>query len=309
IRAAATAAAVTDVVTVGSPWGAVAFDALRTGLGGDAVRLLDRLRRPVLTDWPDVVLAQEATPLQQIHLLIRRSRAAVAFPSAADETRRAGLTVHAVFGALDQGTLDRGVAAYVAAGLQARIAAAEDAAVPGSTERTALHAAGYVPVLDLNLGGLLVGAGATLELVRIARSGAQLDAALARAVIVDLHLGVHDGWLVGGPGSASTVGELRWMSARIEVPLDGSPGDAELVLHEATGFGVDRERWVVRADPTRAAPDVPASDITAALPEGRLLRSDVVARLRAASPDLSALLDLLGLTRNGGLDPDGLDRL
>src|SRR5258707_1217679 len=99
------------------------------------------------------------------------------------------------------------------------------------------------------------------------------------------------------------------MSARIEVPLDGTPGDAELVLHEATGFGVDRERWVVRADPTRAAPDVPASDVTAAVPEVRVLLSDVAARLRAASADLSGLLDLLGLTRDGGLDPDGLDRL
>lgn len=309
LRMSATAAAVTDVVTVGSPWGAVAVDTLRTGLGGDALRLLDRLRRPVHTDWPDLVLAQEATPLQQAHLVIRRSLATAQLPSAADEARRAGLAVHAVFGALDQDTLDRGIGAYVAAGMRARISAAADAVVPGTTERTALHAGVDMPVLDLDLGGLLVGVGATLELVRVARSGARLDATVACAVIVDVHLGVHDGWLVGGPGSASTVGELRWMSARVEVPLDGSPGDAELVLHEARGFGVDRERWVVRADPSRAAPDVPASDITAALPEVRVLLSDVVARLRAASPDLRALLDLLGLTRDGGLDPDGLDRL
>ncbi|HEU4426504.1 MAG TPA: DUF6603 domain-containing protein [Pilimelia sp.] len=317
VRAAATATAVSDVITVGSPWGPVAVDALRTGLGGDALRLLDRLRRPVHADWPDAVFAQEATPLQQTHLLVRRSLAAALsadlaaeLPSAAGEARRTGLTVHAVFGALDERTLGRGIGAYVGAGIQARMPAAEDAAVHSTTARTRLHAGVDVPVLDLDLGGLLIGVGATLELCRVSRTaGSALEAALVRAVIVDVRFGVNDGWLVGGPGSSSTVGELRRMSARVEVPLDGSQGDAELVLHEARGFGVDRERWVVRADPAGAAADVPASDITAAVPEVRVLLSDAVARLRAASPDLSALLDLLGLTRDGGLDPDGLDRL
>ena len=317
IRAAATVTAVSDVVTAGSPWGPVAVDSLASGLGGDALRLLQRLRRPAAPDWPDGLLARQATPLQQLHLIVRRSLAHLGsataeadLPSAAAEARRAGLAVHAIFGALDPEGISRGIGEFVAAGIQAREAAAT-AAVPAGTAVTALHAGLDVPVIDLHLGGLLVGVGATVELCRLGRAtpGPGLDATPVRGVILDVHLGVPDGWLVGGPGSASTVGDLRWMSARIEVPLDGRPGEAELVLHEARGFGVDRERWVVRADPALAAPDVPAADITGAVPEVRVLLADAVARLRAASPDLAALLDLLGLTRSGGLDPDGLDRL
>ncbi|MEJ1109450.1 MULTISPECIES: DUF6603 domain-containing protein [unclassified Kribbella] len=314
LRAAAEVTAVTDAVTVGTPWAGLAVDSLDTGLGGDALQLLRRLRRPDRQPWPDRLLAQEATPREQAYGVIRRSLDILApgndLPSAGAEARRAGLAVHAVFGSLDDETLSRGLAAYVADGIEARIAAASPG-VTGDTARTALHAGIDVPVIDLDLGGLLVGVGATVELVRIGRAtpGPGLDASLVRGVVVDVHLGVHDGWLVGGPGSSSTIGDLRWMSARIEVPLDGRPGDAELVLHEATGFGIDRERWVVRADPGGAAPDVPALDITVAVPEVRVLLAEVVSRLRAASPDLAAVLESIGLSRAGGLDPDGLDRL
>jgi large repetitive protein len=313
LRAAATVTAVSDIVTVGTPWAGMAVDSLATGLGGDALRLLDRLRRPDTAPWPDPLLAREATPQQQVQLTVTRSLDILApgaqLPSAAAEARRAGLGVHAVFGALDADTLAAGIAAQVADGVQARADAASGTATP-EVEQTALHAGVDLPVFDLDLDGLLVGVGATLELCRLGRaSDGGLEVAAVRGVLVDVHLGVHDGWLVGGPGSGSTVGDVRWMSARVEVPLDGREGDAELVLHEARGFGIDRERWVVRADLSGAAPDVPAADITAAVPEVRVLLSDAVARLRSASADLAALLDLLGLSRNGGLDPDGLDRL
>ena len=214
--------------------------------------------------------------------------------------------MHAVFGSLDQETLAGGLAAHVHDGIQARVRSALAAYESSDPEPTALHVGVSLPVTDLDLDGLLVGAGATVELCRVSRGtgdtggngdGPRVEA--VRSVVVDLHLGVTDGWLAGGPGSDGTVGEVRWMSARIEVPLDERPGKAELVLHEAHGFGVERERWVVRAD---------AGDSTA-VPEVRVLLADVVARLRAASPDLAALLDQFGVTRDGGLDPTGLDRL
>ncbi|MEQ4208789.1 DUF6603 domain-containing protein [Actinopolymorpha sp. B9G3] len=322
IRAASSLPAVTGVVTVGTPWAGLAVDSLNGGLGGDALRLLRRLRRADEETWPDPLLALEATPLEQVRGVLRRSLDVLApgraLPSAGDEARRPGLAVHAVFGNLDEESLAHGLAAFVADGIHARVAAsALDTALDSGrdTTPTAVHAGMDLPVTDLDLGGLRVGVGATVELCEIgpapdgAPDGPGLAASPVRGVVVDVHLGVTDGWLVGGPGSGSTVGELRWMSARIDVPLDGRPGETELVLHEALGFGVDRERWVVRADPTGVAPDVPAADLTTAVPEVRVLLADVVARLCAASADLATLLDLLGLTRGGGLDPDGLDRL
>ncbi len=313
LRAAATVPAVSDVVTVGTPWAGLAVDSLRSGLGGDAVRLLRRLGRADREPWPDALLAQEATPREQAAALVGRSTeitatdtAAADLPSAGGEARRTGLAVHTVFGSLDQETLAGGLAAHVLDGIQARVTAALAAYESSDAEPTALHVGVSLPVIDLDLDGLLVGAGATVELCRVSRgtgdtggTGDGPRAEAVRSVVVDLHLGVTDGWLAGGPGSDGTVGEVRWMSARVEVPLDDRPGDAELVLHEAHGLGVERERWVVRAD---------AGDSTA-VPEVRVLLADVVARLRAASPDLAALLDLVGVTRDGGLDPTGLDRL
>lgn len=293
LRAAATVPAVSSVVTVGSPWSDVAVEALHSGLGGDALRLLDRLRPPGRAAWPDPLVAKEATPSERALYLVRRAAAYVSgdLPPAAAEALRSGLDVRAVFGSLDEDSLQLGLGAFVADGIRARLAAAQ--AAPGAgAEPTALHAGVDLPVIDLDLGGLLVGAGATVELCRVA---SDLEVAAARGIVVEVHLGVHDGWLLGGPGTSGASGDLRWMSARVEVPLDGRPGDAELVLHEARGLGVDRERWVVRA--------------AGATTEVRLLLAGVVGRLRAASPDLAALLDHIGLSRDGGLDPDGLDRL
>ena len=229
-----------------------------------------------------------------------------------------GQSVTAIFGALDTDALLRGIGAHVADGLQARLDAAseaarveaDEAAARGPVDQT-VHVAVDVPVIDLDLGGLLVGAGAAVEVARIQREDSGLGVSLVRGVVVDLHLGVHDGWLVGGPGAGSETGDLRWMSARVHVPLDGSTGTSELVLHEVRGLGIDRERWVVRPGdplPLEVQGEVVAA-ATGAVPEVRVLLSSVLDRLSAASSQLQVLLESLGLLRAGGLDADALDRL
>ncbi len=305
VRVASARAAATAVVTVGAPWGAVATDGLSSGLGGDALRLLHRLSRSGVETASEPVLAHESSDLQRMRALVTRAAAHLdpaSLPNASAEPRRAGLPVHAVFGALEAGALARGVGVFVADGILARTQARLSAG-PASAA-TALHVALDLPVFDLDLAGLLVGVGAAVEMCRIGRptAGPGIEAGFVRAVVVDLHIGVHDGWLVGGPGSTTGAGDLRWMSARVEVPLTGESGTAELVLHEATGLGIDRERWVVHVDP--AAPTVDA-----VVPEVQGLLSGVVARLSAASAPLAALLDALGLRTAGGLDPAGLNRL
>ncbi len=304
IRAAATLAQVTDVVTVGTPWADTSFLAFTAGLGGDALQLLGRLQRPEIPPWPDPLLGGQCTPLQRTRLLVRRCLAALRtdaqLPRADTETRRPSLDVHAVFGSLDNDSLLRGLGAFAADALEAR-AEPLTSAEPGPV--TALHVAVDVPVLDLDLGGLLVGVGAAFETCRLTSTAGGLEASLARGLVVEVHLGVHDGWLVGGPGSTGTSGDLRWVSARVEVPFDGTPGSSELILHEARGLGIDRETWVVRA----GADGVSA---TVAVPEVRVLLGDLVGRLRTASPHLATLLTHLGLIAPaGGLDIDALDRL
>jgi hypothetical protein len=313
VRAAAALPMVSSVVTVGTPWSALAVDSLRAGLSGDALRLLGRLRRADAAPWPDALLALEATPLRAVQGVVDRALAVLAdadapdaalappLPRADTEPRRAGLTVRAAFGQLSADAVQAGIAALAADGVAARREAAAGAGV--ELPHTALHVGVDVPVVDLDLGGLLVGLGGTVELATLARTGAdgaRVDA--VRGLLVDLHLGVHDGWLVGGPGAAQRDADLRWMSARVEVPFDGRPASAELVLHEARAFTAFRERWVVRAGGDGVS-------ATSALPEVRVVVSAALGRLRAASPALGVLLEVVGLVRDRGLDPAGLDRL
>ena len=137
--------------------------------------------------------------------------------------------------------------------------------------------------------------------------------AAAREVIVTVRIGVTDGWLVGGPGAASRELEVRWVEARVHVPLalGGQPagqGFTELVLHEARAFAASRERWVVRADGlTALAAD--ALSATTALPEVKILLGEVIGRVRADAAPVGAVLEALGLVRAGGLDTDALDRV
>lgn len=308
IRTAASVTAIDHLATVGSPWGPVAIDSMQTGLGGDALRLLARLRRPSTsaTEWDESLFADEASPMERVRRIVARSidlTNGQQFPSASAEARRAGVEHHAAFGSLPADDLLRGLAALVADGLDSRLEAAIAAAAVDDVVHTALHAAVDLPVIDLDLAGLLVGAGVTLELLTLDRGPSDtLGIHVARGMFVDVHLGVHDGWLVGGPGATSNDLEVRWMSAHIGIPFDGTAGSAEFVLHDAKAFDVDRERWVVNADGT----DLSA---TTAVTEARLLLGQVTARLITASTSLSDALGALGLVRDGGLDPDGLDRL
>ena len=299
LRAAAELPEVSDVVTVGTPWAPTSCLVFSAGLGADALQLLGRLQRDDVPDWPDPLLGGQATPLQRTRLLVQRSLAAwrgeEILPRADLETRRAGLAVHAVFGSLGRDDLLAGLGAFGADAVDSRLAALTGPADGGPGAVTAVHAAVDLPVLDLDLGGLLVGAGAALELCRLSRDpdGTGLAVEAVRSLVVEVRLGVHDGWLVGGPGSSGSTGDLRWLSARVEVPLDGSEGGSELVLHEARGLGVDRVRWVVRAG-------ADGDTATVAVPEVRVLLGDLVTRLRAASADLADLL--------GGLGPQRRDR-
>jgi large repetitive protein len=306
IRVASANTQISEVVTVGAPWAAPSVNAFRTGLGADALRVLERLLRTDVALLPAVQRAVTATPLDVMRDVVLRAleiaRDDGTLPSAGAEPRRSGLLCKAVFGALDDETVRTGFASVLDDGIAARFETLRDAS-PDPVLRSALHVGVDVPVLAASVGGVRVGFGATFDLAALERDEVNgVRVSVARGVTVHLELGITDGWLIGGPSPEPGDVDVRWMAANVVVPFDGTAGDSELVLYEATGLGAFRERWVVRADGDGIS-------ATQALPEVRAILSAVVARLRVASPELGTLLDVLGLVRDGGLDAAGLDRL
>lgn len=312
LRTAVTVAAISDVVTVGTPWGPLAVEGLRS----DALRLLAALD-PAPVSQGEVITARSPSPEHLVRGLISRSIAAAVpgdpatrLPSAADEPRRAGLHVVAVFGSVTEADTTDGISNLVAHAVRRR---AELTAAAVEPVQDSLHVGATLPVIDLDIGGLLIGVGATIELCRLERGPtiSGLRAALSRVLHLDVRFGVTDGWLVGGPGAASDDLELRWLSARVSVPLGsptgGGPADvgdaaAVIVLHDARAFAAKRERWVVRAG-------ADGIDATAAMPEVRILLSAMLTRVGTAVPALADLFSACGLTAGGGLAAAAFDRL
>ena len=309
IKAASTVNAINRVVTVGSPWAPVSLNGLSSGLSGDALRLLLQLQRAEPERINEEEIAGESNALLQFgYVLERASRAAGLTPDSLDEFLRAddqalrpGLQVDAVFGALDADTLEAGLAATVADAIAYR----HETYDPPTSPPTKLHAGVDLPVIDGTIGDVFVGAGAILELVTCDRgaSGDGFEVQADRQVILDLRFGVQDGWLVGGPGSQNDI-EVRWVSARLYLPLAGSAriSGARIVLHEANCFGVRRDQWVIENGAGITSPSLPTSDV-------HLILAEVMGRLAAASPDLSQLLADIGLVAGAGYDPEGLDQL
>lgn len=310
IKAAETTPIIERVITVGSPWSPVAISAVISGLSGDALRFLQQIRRPVEDELDEELLANESGPLLQIAYVIDRAVAAAGFtdsslgtlPLASEQTRRAGLVVDAIFGHLNSDDIDTGLAYLIADAIDYRYERYEAPEQPPQE----LHMGVDLPVFDLDLSGLLVGAGATIELVSFDRgeAGDSFRINNQQQLILDLHFGVHDGWLAGGPGALQNDVEVRWMSARIYLPLAESStvSAARFTFHEANCFGIKREHWVVENDASHINSTLPT-------PEVHLLMQEVISRISSASTDLTQLLVDIGLVRAGGYDPQGLDRL
>ena len=303
IDAAARLDRVAAVVTIGTPWSPVSLLALGEGLGGDALRLLDRLTPESLPEHDDQDIALACSPLYRAWSLVRHSREVTSpsdLPQAGRSGVRAGLEVRAVFGSVIAEDVARGLASLLSAGVAERQRTALADALAHSGPPEELHLGVDIPVLETSVGGIVVGAGARIDLVSVHHDAPRLRS--RREVVATLRLAVEDGWLVGGPGAAQHDLELRWLEARVHVPLAGGTGYTELVLHEARAFTASRERWVVRAD----ADGVTA---TTALPEVKILLSEVAARIVSAAPDLAALLTALGILRADGLDVNAIDHL
>src|SRR5262249_17467624 len=122
-RAADAVAAVTDLVLLGTPLGAVSFAVLDTNPAADTLRLLARLLPPAtdeITD--DPVLAAGGALAAALPSPRRAADPGLGprLPPPPPGPPRAGLPVRAVFGVVDEEAVRRGLTAVVAGGLGER---------------------------------------------------------------------------------------------------------------------------------------------------------------------------------------------
>ncbi len=300
-------AAVTDLVTLGTPWSPVAFDTLRNGGSGDAVRALRALLPAVdLADPDDDDLALGRALVgtwldrsAQFELDAPRPTVAV----------RGGLRVRAWFGRLDQARVQRALTAIVAAGLSLRAQAREPLT---SAAPTSAHLALRLPIpTRAEPSGHGVQVSGHVEL-GLAATPFGTDV-VAPSLRVQLILADADGWLIGGPGTTPPPGsaplEVRFVEATVDVGLGGTNHNVQVVLHEVAALGAWRDRIVVSPGlASGTIEDLPF------LPEARAALNAVIQRMRAADPlsiaaGLLAALDGIGLSSDLGLVPDALTHL
>lgn len=297
--------AVTDLVTLGTPLGAIALTALSTQPTADAIRLLHRLLPPA--PMPDAVdpgvegededLALGRALVGAMMELVDRTDPAAELrpPVVPPEVPRAGLAVSAVFGAVSESQISRAITAIVAAGLalRARVRAATALPAPSGA-----YAGLQFALAPTTTGSVSVSGSALLTLFAF-DSASGVDT--SRHLRVQLRIGDRLGWL-----SATPDLELRMLTADLRLPLDGvSPGGAIVTLHDARVGGQSWERLALGAGPGA----VPV------LPEARILLAAAIQRVTAdvagsASLELTHLLTALGIIApTGGVAGDAVDQL
>jgi hypothetical protein len=301
-RAASEAqAAVTDLITLGTPLGPIALTAISTQPTADALRLLNRLLPAAApagsTVTEDADLALGRALVGSMMELVDRADPSIDLrqPVVPPPSPRAGLAVRAVFGSVTESQIRRAITAIVVAGLaqRARIRAATPP--PPATG----VGAGIRLVLAPTVNGALSVTGDALVTLFAYDKTAGVD--LGRRLRVRLRVGDRLGWI-----TSTADLELRKVTADVDVPLEGTAsGRASITLHDARVFGQTWERLVLGNGPG-AGP---------VLPEARVLLAAVVQRLSAdaagtASVALAQLLTALGIIDPaGGVAGDAVDQL
>ena len=319
--AADAVAGVTHLVTLGTPWSPATFDTARTGVPGDALRLLRALLPapdPADSDDPDLALGRAL-----VTGFLRAARGAPEIteleaprPTVAVRT---GLTAVAVFGELTRAQVGRAMTAIFAAGLSARARARAAAALLEPTSACVGLRLPFALATPPGGHGTIVSGALLLSLATV--DAATSTVAATPAITLELDVADSDAWLLGGPGTTPVGGsppaELRRLSARVSVGLYGGSSTAELVLHEGAALGGEWERLVVRPPAVVTG----TLELEPLLPEAQALLSALCTRLAAtttttAAADgspaaaLLALLKAAGVSQpDGALLPDGLAHL
>ncbi len=322
-RGAASVDAVTDVVTLGTPWSEVTLSVLDVGPAAEAVRALAALDRAGAAP-PTAGLARARALLASVAGLVASDDPVreIRMPGGPVPARD-GMRVHAVFGEASEDIVRALLSDLVLAAVEARKELVTTAPAPP----TALRAGVRVPLATSSPSGVSVSGHLTVELGGVGAGSSGVGVLTdGRAVRVHLELRRPGGWLVGGPDPGRAPGslhdvDLRWLEADMCVPtsagidVSNARATAQIVLHEPRVLGQARARWVVRTTgPIDAVSTV--DEVTPALPEVRVVMSaltEALATSATADPQLTAALDGLKavglLDAAGGSVPDALDHL
>jgi hypothetical protein len=300
-RAAAEVDAVSEVVTLGTPYAPVPLAALSTVPEADGLRLLNRLLPPVGPDEDvDLRLARSLVGALMELTGLATPDAELA-PPTAQPPLRTGLETTAVFGAVSPEQVSRALTAAVAAGLAHRARVRAATPLPPAT---GVRAGVRFVLPDSPDGSLRVSGDALLTLAGADAATATEPARVVTGRSLRVRAGVADrlGWLTSTP-----TAELRKVTADLLVPLGGEagppgPGTGRVVLHDARILTRDWEQLVVGPD---AEPF---------LPEARTLLAVAVQRLTdaaagASAQALAALLEALAVTVDGAVVADAVDQL
>ena len=322
-RAAEAAAAVTDLVSLGTPLGPVSFAVLDTQPAADALRLLARLlpaRNEDLGDDPDLARGRGLVEGLVALLDLDDPARELAAPSPLPGAPRADLTVTAVFGVVDEAAVRRAQTAIVAAGMAQRDQARAAAAPTETAQALRVAVRIAVPTGAPSTGDVTVDGFVQVDVAGLGVSDAgALTLLHDRTLTAHVALGRSGMWLAGGPDPGRAPGlrpehELRRLSLDVALPVGaGAPAaHALLTLHEPRTFGIARERWIVQPADATAPPGVDA--VTTALPEVRVLLSAAADALGAATTGpaagaVAALRALGLLAPTGGSVPDAIDHL
>jgi large repetitive protein len=303
--AAQSQAAVTDLITLGTPLAPISLTAINTQPTADALRLLYRLLPPPLVvDSSDPDAEREDDDLALGRALITSMMELVDKADPSTDLRppvvtpddpRAGLTINSVFGVVTDSQVSRAITAIIAAGLAERARARAETPLPPPTGVQA----GLRFVLPTTTSGTLAVNGDALLTLFAYDNTTGIDT--TRHLRVRLRITDRLGWL-----SSTSDLELRMVTADVSVPLDNtSHGEATITLHDARVFGQSWERLIIGN----------VGDSVPVLPEARVLLSVAIQRLTSdtagtASVALAQLLRALGIiATNGGVVGDAVDQL
>ena len=309
---AATAAAVSDVVTVGTPYGPVSLTVLDEAAAGDAWRLLQDL---LVADGgaDDADLARgRALVAALAEVDASADPAAELRLPAAGIPDRSDLKVHAAFGVVTEPAVRAAITAVVASGLAARATQRAADGVPPLP--TGIRVGVRLPISSGPTDRIVAGGDLMVDLGGVDVGALGVTAATDQVVRARLRVGAREGWLAGGPDplrgpTRSREHGLRALTADVVIPCGGGAtavASARLGLLDGRAFDVARERWDVAAG---------AEPVAA---EARLLMSlaaqRVVAEATAAVPSptaaaLRSVFEALQLLAADGSAADAVEQL
>ena len=250
---AASAATISDVVTVGTPYGPVSLTVLDEAAAGDAWRLLqDLLVIDTGADDPDLARGR-ALIAALAEVDASSDPAAELRLPAAGIPDRSDLKVHAAFGVVTEPAVRAAITAIVASGLATRASHRAEAGPPLPPAGVRLGV--RLPILASPTDRIVASGSLVVDLHGLDVGPAGVSVATDHAVRTRLRIGARQGWLAGGPDplrgpTCSREHALRALTVDVVIPYrSGSTATASghITLLDGRVFDVDQERRDVAA--------------------------------------------------------------